>query len=147
MAAGVLVADDLNVEGTDLIRAAARLGQGLGLPVTVLHVIGEDEAERFQQEQPEGSGFLDLLMDRRRGELAARVAAAVGDDEASRTTVQVRHGEADEIVIATLDDGGYEYGVIGVRSRSRVGKLMFGSRAQSILLNAPCPILSVPIDG
>lgn len=145
MAAGVLVADDLNVEGNDLIKAAVRLGQGLGLPVTVLHVIGEGEAERFQEEQPEGSGFLDLLMDRRRSELAARAAETVGEDEASRITVQIRHGEADEVVIGALAEGGYEYGVIGVRSRSRVGKLMFGSRAQSILLNAPCPILSVPI--
>jgi len=33
--------------------------------------------------------------------------------------------------------------VVGVRKRSKVGKLMFGSTAQFIILEAPCPVVSV----
>lgn len=33
--------------------------------------------------------------------------------------------------------------VIGVRSRSRVGKILLGSDAQSIILGSPIPVLSV----
>lgn len=33
--------------------------------------------------------------------------------------------------------------VIGVKKRSKVGKLVFGSNAQYIILNAPCPVLAV----
>ena len=33
--------------------------------------------------------------------------------------------------------------VIGVRRRSKVGKLLFGSNAQYIILQAPCPVVSV----
>jgi nucleotide-binding universal stress UspA family protein len=33
--------------------------------------------------------------------------------------------------------------VIGVRRRSKVGKLVTGSTAQYVILNAPCPVLSV----
>jgi nucleotide-binding universal stress UspA family protein len=32
---------------------------------------------------------------------------------------------------------------IGIKRRSKVGKLLFGSNAQYIILNAPCPVLTV----
>ncbi|GAA1987398.1 universal stress protein [Isoptericola halotolerans] len=49
---------------------------------------------------------------------------------------------ADDLVRTASDEHG-ELIVIGLRRRSPVGKLILGSGAQRILLEAPCPVLAV----
>lgn len=49
---------------------------------------------------------------------------------------------AEDIIAAATAEGG-ELIVIGLRRRSPVGKLLLGSNAQRILLDAPCPVLAV----
>ena len=49
-----------------------------------------------------------------------------------------------EDVLAAADEYDAELIVIGLRRRSPVGKLILGSNAQDILLNATCPVLAVP---
>jgi len=33
--------------------------------------------------------------------------------------------------------------IVGIAKKSRVGKLIFGSNAQYVILNAPCPVVTV----
>ena len=46
-------------------------------------------------------------------------------------------------IVETAEQTGAELIVIGLRRRSPVGKLILGSNAQRILLDAPCPVLAV----
>ncbi len=48
-----------------------------------------------------------------------------------------------EDVVSTAVEKDAELIVIGLRKRSPVGKLLLGSNAQAILLDAPCPVLAV----
>jgi nucleotide-binding universal stress UspA family protein len=58
----------------------------------------------------------------------------------------VRGFEPAEDLIGIADTSDAELIVIGLRRRSPVGKLILGSNAQRILLDAQCPVLAVKAD-
>ena len=55
----------------------------------------------------------------------------------------VRGLEPAEDLIAVAEEVGADLLVIGLRRRTPVGKLILGSNAQRVLLEAPCPVLAV----
>jgi nucleotide-binding universal stress UspA family protein len=55
----------------------------------------------------------------------------------------VRGLDPAEDLITVAEDVSAELIIIGLRRRSPVGKLVLGSNAQRILLDAPCPVLAV----
>ena len=55
----------------------------------------------------------------------------------------VRGLEPAEDLIAVAEEVQADVIVIGLRRRTPVGKLILGSNAQRILLDAPCPVLAV----
>ena len=59
------------------------------------------------------------------------------------THVVVGRLSAGEDIVQFAEQNSIDLIVIGVRKRSKVGKLLFGSNAQLIILTAPCPVLTV----
>jgi len=55
----------------------------------------------------------------------------------------VRGKEPAEEIVSLADELGAALIVIGLRRRSPVGKLLLGSNAQQILLDANCPVVAV----
>jgi len=80
-----------------------------------------------------------------RSEDLRRVEGAL---EGSAAVLQVETGGADiaEDLVAAAERSAAELIVIGLRRRSPVGKLILGTNAQRILLDAPCPVLAVKPD-
>jgi nucleotide-binding universal stress UspA family protein len=87
---------------------------------------------------------------------APEVVAARADDlrrvedelEGTGASLRVETGGADlaDDLVAVAERTSAELIVIGLRRRSPVGKLILGSNAQRILLDAPCPVLAVKPD-
>ena len=55
----------------------------------------------------------------------------------------VRGMDPAEDLVSVAEEVDAEFIVIGLRRRSPVGKLILGSNAQRVLLDAPCPVLAV----
>jgi nucleotide-binding universal stress UspA family protein len=62
---------------------------------------------------------------------------------ACQTHLLIRGVDAGEDIVRFAADNNVEEIATGVRRRSKVGKLLFGSTAQYIILNAPCPVVTV----
>jgi nucleotide-binding universal stress UspA family protein len=87
----------------------------------------DDEAARYQQ------GLQELATELETAGVSHRVLDyTVGDSLAEDLLAAARKNEVDLLVI-------------GLRRRSPVGKLVMGSTAQEILLNADCPVLAVKL--
>jgi nucleotide-binding universal stress UspA family protein len=61
----------------------------------------------------------------------------------SESRILIRGMEPGEDLVQFAREKEVDQIIIGVQKRSKVGKLMFGSIAQYIILEAHCPVLSV----
>ncbi|MGH3509975.1 MAG: universal stress protein [Nocardioidaceae bacterium] len=59
----------------------------------------------------------------------------------------VRGLDPAEDLVSVAEEVAADFIVIGLRRRSPVGKLILGSNAQRVLLDAPCPVLAVKADS
>jgi len=59
------------------------------------------------------------------------------------TIMSVRGLEAGEDLVQLAGEHQADEVIVGVRRRSKVGKIIFGSTAQYVVLNAPCPVVTV----
>jgi len=59
------------------------------------------------------------------------------------TYTSVSFQTSGEDLVQFAKDNAIDFIFIGVRKRSKVGKLVFGSTAQYVILEAPCPVVSV----
>lgn len=121
---------------------------------------GEAALERALEEARAHGGEL-VVLNAARGEAPLESnrlyddAAAELDARLNETGVrytlrrELRPGDPAQNVLDAAHELGADMIVIGLRRRSPTGKLLFGSNAQRILLEAGCPVLAVkaPAEG
>jgi nucleotide-binding universal stress UspA family protein len=65
------------------------------------------------------------------------------DGIACETHASVSYKSPGEDLVRFAEDNDIDEIIIGVKKKSKVGKLVFGSTAQYVILKAPCPVLAV----
>jgi nucleotide-binding universal stress UspA family protein len=92
-----------------------------------------------------GAGYDDEASARSQANLAALEVKLEESGLEYDVRQLVRGREPAEDLIGIAEDSGADLIVIGLRRRTPVGKLILGSNAQRILLDAPCPVLAVKV--
>jgi nucleotide-binding universal stress UspA family protein len=60
-----------------------------------------------------------------------------------KTHLLIRGMSPGEDLVKFAQDNGVDQIFVGVKRRSKVGKLLMGSTAQYVILNAPCPVVTI----
>jgi nucleotide-binding universal stress UspA family protein len=138
----IIVATDLTDASDEVVRTAADLASRLEAELVAVYVLTETRLTDLRESLPPEGAYVDVI--------EQRIAADL-DDQLARVAEGITHhprvvtGDEAKVVHRLAQDEDADLVVIGLRNRSRVGKLLMGSTAQEILLGSPCPVMGVPI--
>lgn len=106
----------------------------------VVHVLSQSEFIELEQSSLEDTGKTVPVDEIR------EYAAEVADDVASRTADEYEAvglvGSAGDELVKYAESNDASYICVGGRRRSAVGKALFGSVTQDVLLEAECPVVT-----
>jgi nucleotide-binding universal stress UspA family protein len=114
-----------------------------GADVVLAHVFTEEEYDTVLErlDFPDGADVdPDTVADRHGTVRTLRTALR---DAGIHTSVRGSVGAHGDEIVALADEIGADLAVVGGRKRSPTGKAVFGSVAQNVMLNAPCPVTFV----
>ncbi len=117
--------------GKDAVQLAKKHAKAFGAKVHVLTSLAQSNDLQLEDIQ------------RAEHELEYETASLVDDNISCETQAIVSPLSPGEALVQFAEENEIDEIVIGVRRRSKVGKLVFGSTAQFVILNAPCPVVSV----
>lgn len=143
----IVAAVDRSSRGPAVVDEAKRLADAFDDELHVVHVLGQSEFLELERTSVEDTGQ-PVPMDEVR-----RVAGAIATEAAADAAPDARAvglvGDAADEIVRYAGKVDARYLVIGGRKRSPVGKAVFGSVTQDVLLNADRPVLAflVPADG
>jgi nucleotide-binding universal stress UspA family protein len=133
-------------EPDTVIETGYDLAVTYGDDLHVLYVMPDELFEERQSEARSGDNqnyFLDNAVSEAEDRALNVVEATLTDYDTDRVNPHGEVGDPTEMVLALADDLDARYIVIGGRKRTPVGKALFGSTTQSLLLQASRPIVTV----
>ncbi|MFB6251056.1 MAG: universal stress protein [Halobellus sp.] len=139
----VVAAIDESDQARAVLSEADTLAGQFGDPIHVLHVMNRSEAIQAEEDSLAHTDKAIPVDD-----LRAR-AATVAEEltKAHSTDAQAitagRIGDPASEIVSYADEHDARYIIVSPQQRSQTGKILFGSVAQSVLLDAGCPVVSL----
>ncbi|WP_144901448.1 universal stress protein [Halobellus captivus] len=139
----IVAAVDRSEQAGAVLREADSLARQFDDVVHVLHVMKRSEAIQVEEDSvghgDDGIPVSDLR------DRAKRVATElIGSHQFGAETEAVgRIGDPASEIVDYAEEKDARYVVVSPQQRSQTGKILFGSVAQSVLLNAHCPVVSL----
>jgi nucleotide-binding universal stress UspA family protein len=137
----IIAAVDQSDRAPLVIEEAESLARAFEDEVHVVHVVKRSEFLNSNSGFPNAQSNRQVDIDRIREAAAEQV-----EQVSSRLDVKYRTvglvGDPTDKIIAYAEDQDTRYIVVSPRKRSRAGKAIFGSTAQSILLNTTDPVVT-----
>lgn len=140
----IVAAVDRSARAPAAVAEAVELADAYGDDVHVVHVLNQAEFIELERTSVDDTGQ-PVSMDTVR-EVARDITQDVVDKvDADAEAVGLVGNPADE-VLRYADEHDARFIVLAGRRRSPVGKAVFGSVAQDVLLGADCPVVTVMAD-
>ena len=134
----IVAAVDAEDRPDRVVAVGKEMADAFGEDLVVLHVVTDAEFERRRADR---EYFVDQAAKDAARTAGWVVSGTLDEDEDVRTEGSV--GEPSEEIRQFVEENGARFVVIGGRKRTPVGKAVFGSVTQSILLNADVPVVTV----
>lgn len=137
----ILTAVDRSERAADIVGEAAALAEAFDDEIHVVHVLGRSEFVELERTSVDETGTGRSIESVKM--VAREIAQEAVDDADIEATAVGLMGDPKEAIVQYAADNDARYVVVGTRKRSPAGKALFGSVAQSVLLNSACPVLTV----
>ncbi len=139
----IVAAVDRSERATAVVREAAALGEAFDEPVEVVHVLTREEFVSLERTTVSETGEAVPV------EGVVDVAESIAGDAIAEANVAANAaglmGDPADEAVEYAHEHDARYIVVAGRKRSPVGKALFGSVAQSLLLSAECPVVSLRV--
>ncbi|HEX7837628.1 MAG TPA: universal stress protein [Kofleriaceae bacterium] len=122
---------------------AGAIARGMGAQLTLLHVY--EPPNEMIGIVPGATVGGEIAAERRTGATLLEEAVEIlrADGIAPADTLLERASPTSQAIIDRAQRGGFDLIIMGTHARKGVSRLVLGSIAESVLRDAPCPVLTI----
>ncbi len=137
----VIAAVDRSDRAPNVVAEAAKIADAFETPLHVVHVLSRSRFVELELDTYNETGEAADVDEIR--STAKRYAEKAADGIDADYEAVGLMGDSVDRIIQHAEEESAHYIVVGPRKRSPTGKALFGSTAQSILLESPVPVVTV----